>query len=117
MTVFQNKPSRKPTRRQILRRMGLIALDSVLYYLPRLGFIILCLLALTLDVVLALAAMMAMFMAVALIWSPWPAGVLFQVPTVIGLLLWALGPLHLIYKFYRHAARQERAHLNQEYIK
>lgn len=113
MTVFKNKPPRKPTRGQVLRRMGLIALDSVLYYLPRLGFIILCLLALA----LALAAMMAMFMAVALIWSPWPAGVLFQVPTVIGLLLWALGPLHLIYKFYRHAARQERAHLNQEYIK
>lgn len=113
MTVFKNKPPRKPTRGQVLRRMGLIALDSVLYYLPRLGFIILCLLALA----LALAAMMAMFMAVALIWSPWPAGVLFQVPTVIGLLLWALGTLHLIYKFYRHAARQERAHLNQEYIK
>ena len=112
MTVFKNKPPRKPTRGQVLRRMGLIALDSALYYLPRLGFIILCLLALA----LALAAMMAMFMAVALIWSPWPAGVLFQVPTVIGLLLWALGPLHLIYKFYRHAARQERAHLNQEYI-
>lgn len=112
MTVFKNKPPRKPTRGQVLRRMGLIALDSVLYYLPRLGFIILCLLALA----LALAAMMAMFMAVALIWSPWPAGLLFQVPTVIGLLLWALGPLHLIYKFYRHAARQERAHLNQEYI-
>ena len=109
MTVFKNKPPRKPTRGQVLRRMGLIALDSVLYYLPRLGFIILCLLALA----LALAAMMAMFMAVALIWSPWPAGLLFQVPTVIGLLLWALGPLHLIYKFYRHAARQERAHLNQ----
>lgn len=117
MTVFKNKPPRKPTRGQVLRRMGLIALDSVLYYLPRIGFIILCLLALALGAVLALAAMMAMFMAVALIWSPWPAGVLFQVPTVIGLLLWALGPLHLIYKFYRHAARQERAHLNQEYIK
>ena len=113
MTVFKNKPPRKPTRGQVLRRMGLIALDSVLYYLPRLGFIVLCLLALA----LALAAMMAMFMAVALIWSPWPAGLLFQVPTVIGLLLWAVGPLHLIYKFYRHAARQERAHLNQEYIK
>lgn len=113
MTVFKNKPPRKPTRGQVLRRMGLIALDSILYYLPRLGFIILCLLALA----LALAAMMAMFMAVALIWSPWPAGLLFQVPTVIGLLLWALGTLHLIYKFYRHAARQERAHLNQEYIK
>ena len=69
-----------------------------------------------LPVVQAAAAMMAMFMAVALIWSPWPAGLLFQVPTVIGLLLWALGPLHLIYKFYCHAARQERAHLNQEYI-
>ena len=114
MTVFKNKPPRKPTRGQVLRRMGLIALDSVLYYLPRLGFIILCLLSLVLGVVLALAAMMAMFMAVALIWSPWPAGVLFQVPTVIGLLLWALGPLHLIYKFYRHAKRVE---LEQEYIK
>lgn len=117
MTVFKNKPPRKPTCGRVLRRMGLIALNSVLYYLPRLGFIILCLLALALGVVLALAAMMAMFMAVALIWSPWPAGVLFQVPTVIGLLLWALGPLHLIYKLYSHAARQERAHLNQEYIK
>ncbi len=114
MTVFKNKPTRKQTRGQVLRRMGLIALDSVLYYLPRLGFIILCLLALALGVVLALAALMAMFMAVALIWSPWPAGVLFQVPTVIGLLLWALGPLHLIYKFYSHAKRVE---LKQEYIK
>ena len=112
MTVFKHKPPRKPTHGQVLRRMGLIALDSVLYCLPWLGLIVLCLLALA----LALAAMMAMFMAVALIWSPWPAGLLFQVPTVIGLLLWALGPLHLIYKFYRHAARQERAHLNQEYI-
>lgn len=112
MTVFKNKPPRKPTRGQVLRRMGLIALDSILYYLPWLGLIVLCLLALA----LALAAMTAMFMAVALIWSPWPAGLLFQVPTVIGLLLWALGPLHLIYKFYRHAARQERARLNQEYI-
>lgn len=110
MTVFKNKPPRKPTRGQVLRRMGLIALDSVLYCLPWLGLIVLCLLALA----LALAAMMAMFMAVALIWSPWPAGVLFQVPTVIGLLLWALGPLHLIYKFYRHAKRVE---LKQEYIK
>ena len=97
MTVFKNKPPRKPTRGQVLRRMGLIALDSVLYCLPWLGLIVLCLLALA----LALAAMMAMFMAVALIWSPWPAGVLFQVPTVIGLLLWALGPLHLIYRIAR----------------
>ena len=48
MTVFKNKPPRKPTRGQVLRRMGLIALDSVLYCLPWLGLIVLCLLALAL---------------------------------------------------------------------
>ena len=111
MTVFKNKPPRKPTRGQVLRRMGLIALDSVLYCLPWLGLIVLCLL---MGAILA-SAVIAMFMAVALFWVPWPTDWFLQLVTAAGLVLYAMCFLHLIYKLYRHVARIERN--QKEYIK
>lgn len=115
MTVFQHKPvSKKPTRYQVIRRMGLIALTVGLKYttwaLVLLAIVLGCLL---MGAVLV-SAVVAMFMAVALFWVPWPTDWFLQLVTGYGVLLYALGALHLIYKLYHHAARIERN--KKEYV-
>lgn len=109
MTVFQHKPP-SPRKRQIIRRMGLIAIDGVLKY----GTWLLILLAIVLGCLLTGAVLVggviALLMAVALFWVPWPTDWFLQLVTGVGVLLYALGFIHLIYKLYRHAARIERNH-------
>ena len=113
MSVFSHKPPR-PRKRQIIRRMGLIAIDGVLKY----GTWSLVLLAIVLGCLLTGAVLVggviALLMAVALFWVPWPTDWFLQLVTVAGLVLYALGFAHLIYKLYRHAAHIERS--QKEYI-
>lgn len=110
MTVFQHKPAPKKPR-----HLGLIALNVGLKYAPRaLALLAIVLSGLLMGAVLV-SAVIAMFMAVALFWVPWPTDWFLQLVTTAGLVLYALGFLHLIYKLYRHVARIERN--QKEYIK
>ena len=115
MTVFQHKPApRKPNRYQVLRRMGLIALTSTVKYGTwLLGFAVVIVGCLLLGAFI-IGSALALFMAASLFWVPWPGDWVLQLVTGVGVLLYTLGFIHLIYKLYRHAARIERN--QKEYI-
>lgn len=115
MTVFQHKPApRKPTRYQVLRRMGLIALTAGLKYMAWSLVLLAIVLGCLLTGAVLVGGVIALLMAVALFWVPWPTDWFLQLVTAAGLVLYALGFAHLIYKLYRHAARIERN--QKEYI-
>ena len=109
MTVFQHKPAPKKPR-----HLGLIALTVGLKYTNW----ALVLLAIVLDCLLTgavlVSAVIAMFMALALFWVPWPTDWFLQLVTAAGVVLYALGFLHLIYKLYHHVVRIKRN--QKEYI-
>ena len=109
MTVFQHKPAPKKPR-----HLGLIALNVGLKYATRALVLLAIVLGGLLIGAILVSAVIAMFMAVALFWVPWPTDWFLQLVTGYGVLLYALGALHLIYKLYRHAARIERN--QKEYI-
>ena len=120
MTVFQHKPAlpgvtRKPTRYQVLRRMGLIALTSTVKYGTWLLVFAVVIVGCLLTGAVLVGGVIALLMAVALFWVPWPTDWFLQLVTGVGVLLYALGFIHLIYKLYRHAARIERN--KKEYIR
>lgn len=115
MTVFQHKPApRKPTRYQVLRRMGLIARTAGLKYMTWSLVLLAIVLGCLLTGAVLVGGVIALLMAVALFWVPWPTDWFLQLVTGVGVLLYALGFIHLIYKLYRHAARIESN--QKEYI-
>lgn len=109
MTVFQHKPAPKKPR-----HLGLIALNVGLKYATRALVLPAIVLGVLLVGAILVSAVIAMFMAVALFWVPWPTDWFLQMVTAAGLVLYALGFLHLIYKLYRHEACIERN--QKEYI-
>lgn len=115
MPVFRHKPTPKKLRHcQVIRRMGLIALTAGLKYAVWTLLLLVIVMGCLLTGAVLVGCVIALLMAGALFWVPWPTDWLLQLMTVAGLVLYALGFVHLIYKLYRHAVRIER---NQtEYI-